>query len=278
MFYLIDVISDVCLAACKTRNDLHIAWLKYVQDKRRWDFTYDRPEIDFSQFTMNGKDVVIYHRTKFCGYDDDGNPIYEFITDSVLRRFRVLDEYGRTVDIREWPEMYEEPKWPKYEHSWAYSTGAKDHRHRMRGPAFGKQQNMEVILNEDDVPGNIDARKLQPRHKTKHDGWWDVSYYDRKSAKKWNQKNWKDNCKAKHQWAKHKKKAKESTIRTMRPYYPELDILDTIDDSWLESDPAESDMSCTSATEPDDTCGLYPIDIEHKAPVVVLTPELVTAS
>lgn len=273
MFYLIDVIRDVCLAACKTRNDLHIAWLKYVQEKRRWDFTYDKPDIDFSRFTMNGKDVAIYHRTKFCGYVGDGNPIYDYITDRVIRQFRVLDEYGRTVDVREWPEMYEEPEWPKYDHSWSYNSGSKNHRHRMVGPSFAKKQNMAFVFDEDDVPDNIDTRKLQPRHKTKHGSWRDEYYYDRKSAKKWHRTSWKDNCKAEHQWAKHKKRSKGSTIRTMRPCYPELDVLGTIDDTWTESD-----MAGTPPTEHDDTRNLCAIGIERKAPVVILTPELVTAS
>lgn len=275
-----DIIQNECIAKCDTRNDLHIAWLRYAQNQDKWYVMRDKSDVDFTQLSMNDNDTYTNIQTTFLGYDKVDNPIYSYKKERIVRRFRVLDEDGRTIDIREWPEMKQEPEWPSHNYGWRwYWRGHKRRDHRLQGPAFAKRTNMSVIVEDDDLPAHITAKQLQPRRRKQLNNWRDESYYDRKAAKKWNQKNWKDNCKAKHQWAKHKTRSSHTTIRAMKPDCSDmspLDILDTIDDSWFESDPTEYQMATLPPTEPDDD-GIFAMTPETSQ-VVILTQEFSSVS
>lgn len=226
MFYLVDIIDNVILAACETRNDIHVAWLKHVQKVGRYG-DYKNREMDYSMLSMNDNDLLWV--PNFHSYLDGDDIRYYSEKTYAYRRFRVYNEYGRVVDIRLWPEMERDPVIERKTFERTWNSWAKDHAHRQRGASMRRNdlRNVAMALDEDNAGYTGHASP-----KLSSGDAWDI--YEKRHDSKWcGSKSWKDQSKSRKQWCKHKDKPQYASIRHV-PF--ELPPQDDTDDYFDLSD------------------------------------------
>lgn len=195
MYYIIDLINNYTLKF----SDQKAVCFWWIRTNGR---------NNFSDLNVTGHDTVT--RKEMCGstwYAGLGYvPNYRHT--SYLRRYQVLDDQFRSIDIRRWPEEVWEM--PKYGYSWSiFSSGSKNHTHRVSGPS-GHRRNLRDKANteysRDEAKEIYVIRdKSDVRNKTvmrSGDAW---DYYEYAHAKHWtSSKCWKDQFKNPKQYAKHK--------------------------------------------------------------------------
>ena len=127
MYVIWDLYTDAGIG-CETDYDLVQKWKK-LNDGLRFD-----------QLNMTGNDMyAIREFTGECVVTDYGTITPLTRVNYYTRRYRVTDEYGRTVDVRLLPEtLWDLPK-PKRDWSILY-TGRKDHLRRNGGPSMRRRQ------------------------------------------------------------------------------------------------------------------------------------------
>lgn len=205
MFYLIDILENVCLACCRTANELKTAWLKYAQHVERLNYEPEKDKMNYTLLSMTDADTFISFDNRY------------------LRPLRVLDENGRIVDIRTMPEMNQEPEWPVFKSKITYNSSSKHSLRRQRGAAMYHRDRKQAGNKPDaeDIPALIQIK--EPRtHVTRLDS-WDI-YETRYNRHYTGSKSWKDQTKARKQWSKHKNKSQYISIKYL--HLDELEIED----------------------------------------------------
>ena len=177
----------------------------------------------------------------------------------VRRRFHVLDQDERSVDIRAWtqeiidislfgrdghgkPERHYHPLFRQEPCGW----GSKNPMHRMSAPAMLHRTLSDAAGSGDaltDIEADafpiFDHTSVRKRGYGKH-GW---NCYDQKWArKKRSVRSWKDQWKTPRQWSKHKKNVKTNGLRDMR--------------NWRD-DNLEEELSVEVTPRLDDFCSDY---------------------
>lgn len=225
MFYLVNILTNTRIAACNTKNELLVAWLQHVNGKNRYN--YDGSAPCFDNLSLADNDIFVEHTYTLSRHDN--NFIYIPRTIIHPRTFRVYDDKGRIVDIREWPEMYEKAIFPKYESRWTKThvnkpqTGSKDHSHRAHGASMAHRdlRNFSYEPDPEDIPDNIKIKTAKTTL-TNGDRW---DFYEKNAFHGWNTpKSWKNQAKSRHQWAKHKNKPQYNSLKNVP--------LDITDEYW----------------------------------------------
>lgn len=203
MYYLVDIVQNVCLAKCENKTELHRAWLYHAQHVSRLELNYyGTPQPDFSLLSMT---------------DSDKAPGM-FTGEYIRRPLRVIDETGRIIDIRTWPEMYETLKPETKSNPVSYlSCGAKYHEHRTTGPAMlhkSLKQSFCTYDLTDDEDGVLPESVFIKQPRVRFGNHMNFEKADRRWLNKHNgSKSWKDQSKAERQYCKHKTKPVYTSLK-----------------------------------------------------------------
>lgn len=206
LYNVIDLNSGETIASGTCQQIAHW-WRRKFKDQKG--------NVNFRDLNVTGKDVVICkEKDGFSLVMIDGKLtlITNWVRVRYLRRYQVLDEDGRSVDIRNWSKDVWEYKPPRHRPlvlDWV--DGSKSHFHRTSGPSMWRgtfSSSMETAdeteLLEDGLPlpiqSNVDVR-LPFNTSTVWD-YYDRHHFHRKS------KSWKDQSKARKQWGKCKRSGK----------------------------------------------------------------------
>lgn len=159
---------------------------------------------DFRELNVTGKDIKIVAECIKTPAGIDGDIGYTTIWHRVLKKYLVVDEFGRHMDIREWEELpVRANDGPKY--AMDLSIGAKYHLHCTDGPSmyrrtrranaddrFEELENGEMIA----VPGIRNKTVISAE---------DVRDHYVRPTKGVCSKSWKDQTKADRQYRQRKK-------------------------------------------------------------------------
>lgn len=187
MFYIHDLYKDDW-TEFKSAESLAAWWIKKMGR-------------DFSDLNITGNDCWRYSQ---WGVLD--NHFHGHVTG--LRRYQVLDEYSRSIDIREWSYSAWHPKPISHKYFWGFS-GKKPHEHRASGPSMHHATARQALntvnlddLFEEDLPiPEKDRTKL--RRKAVLSTWDADGYYEDVHWKHYAcSKCWKDQHKSRKQWGK----------------------------------------------------------------------------
>lgn len=199
MFYLIDLKTGTA-RAFETRLELADTWARMFPEYRR-----------FEQLNITGSDTYAYHTTDGYGRIPDGNggtvliPFRKLVYGT--RRYLVLDEDNKHIDIRTWGSGIWDnvPTRHTYRRTRFYS-GAKRHSHRISGPS-GYRRTMRAMSDTgllEDIDTCQHENSLKPRPKTRIRGVAVYDWYEEKACRPYNSsKCWKDQCKSRRQYKKH---------------------------------------------------------------------------
>lgn len=167
-----------------------------------WKRQFPLPESRFSELNMTGKDTYTYVEFR---YRVGELPVPE--TTSYLRRYRVTDEDGRSVDIRNWasdlwthmpaPRTYSFPPYKR--------TG-----HRLHGPSMYRNtiRQAQAMPEIEGVRPIVDRSAVRNKSLMSIDD--NMDYYDRRHGHGYYaDRSWKSQTKARKQYAKHKTHHKE---------------------------------------------------------------------
>lgn len=153
----------------------------------------------------------------------DGEYVRDYITkyERCIRRFQVLDEDGRSIDIRNWSYAIWHPVKKKSTHWHFPCNGFRSHWHRVKAPSGYRRllAARSMVLDEDDLslltPAQVNA--ILPQSKSELERYvTSYDWYDERVASSWkSSKCWKDQCKAPRQYARHK--ARENPVRKYVP-------------------------------------------------------------
>ena len=219
MYFVHDLYDDTCVKF-GSMTDVAYWWRK-------------KAGRDFSQLNITGNDT--FTSMERCGWlftDIGVIPRYKKVCH--LRRYQVLDEDDRSVDIRTWPKSVWE--WaPSYPPCY-WPCGFKNNHHRTTGPSMWRgtyRASMdgldEAELLEENLPLPIQDNTGVRLPFNGTDRVWD--YYDSHYFH-WRSKSWKDQTKARKQWAKHKSRGEKCEDKWAR-FDRELAML-------LDEDPGDS--------------------------------------
>lgn len=173
-----------------------------IYDLTRW-WTKKLGRKEFYEFNVTGNDL---------------HPDYDKGTLVLtLRRYQVLDENGRSVDIRKLPEsIWDFPNiaysyWPAN-----FMPGAKSRAHRMTGPKLRRSGFRAIteptyvtdeLLDETTAAmlPHIDVNKINFHDNMAIPPFRDEAYYCKKERNKYcGSGSWKDQSKARKSWGRHK--------------------------------------------------------------------------
>lgn len=253
MYYIIDLATDARYA-CGTKID--VIW-RYARLAEYSPFRHVvSPAMHFDNLNVTGRDTRIERvRAGYRYVDDIPIPVY---TESVwLRRYQVVDDAGRSIDIRAWKaeiaaieagDYY--PHVKRHEHVPIFRrepcvSGRKQRSHRIGLPAMWKASLQDTLDNEnDDLAEYVAIRDhTKPRNRgiSIGDG-WDV-YGRRLYAISHTSKCWKDQSKSGRQWAKHKRGCTKRALREAggsdafdeEMYYEEM-LMQELYVSWCTED------------------------------------------
>ena len=234
IYKIVDLANNSVAAVCDGKravltasamNSMKKLWL-------RTDYMTGKTVFCFDDLNVTGNDIrlgvaeVKYHPV-IGAYNVIGK---------IRRRFQVLDQDGRSVDIRAWKqEIIDISLFGPDDHGNAkrYSNhplfrqepcgwGSKNLIHRMNAPAMlhrtlsDAARSGEALTDiETDAFPVIDHTSVRKRGCGKR-GW---NCYDQKWARKMNSnRSWKDQWKTPRQWSKHKKNVKTNGLRAMRKW------------------------------------------------------------
>lgn len=194
MLYLVDVHKNICFPfPCEAAL------------ARWWRSCFGS---DFSQLNITGKDTLMV-QTVTGHYWNKALQCYLPLRTlvPVLRKYRVLDANGRSIDIRAWNPALFKPAGNTARTGW-FTTGAKTHWHRRSGLSMLRRT---LRAAQDD--GCVDEltssyrmpakAQLACRVKTVPCRCDREDYYDRRT-KPQRSRSWKDQTKSRRQYAKHK--------------------------------------------------------------------------
>lgn len=161
-----------------------------------WKKQFPSPASRFSELNMTGKDTYTYVEFKY----HDGITVQEEQT--CLRRYRVTDEDGRGVDIRNWSSgLWSYVPAPR---TYLFGPYKRDGR-RVQGPSMYRrtaQQVQRVPETEGHKP-IIDRSNV--RNKSLMSICDNLDYYDRRHDHGYYaDRSWKSQTKARRQYVKHK--------------------------------------------------------------------------
>lgn len=125
-----------------------------------------------------------------------------------LRRYQVLDEKGKSVDIRRWPDSAWSVEMTSQESDYS-GTGGKRLVRMVNGPSLFRRtvgsQDQHIDLEELMDAGLPLPNGMAPNIRNSFRGFDPDSHVEGWHAKKYHaSKAWKDQCKAPRQWARHK--------------------------------------------------------------------------
>lgn len=223
MYYVYDYVKEAVVMQ-GTQQEIALWWRGglLVQGKHllsREDRRGKPARVDFTQLNVTGKDV--YRIPEQDGWywfkDKDGHPytVPKYVWVAYLRRYQVFDDAGRSIDIRAWDDSVWHYVPPRQSSQWypGWMRGAKFHHHRTSGPSMWRgtlRAAMDVAEIDEDLPLPIrDNTKVRLPFGGTEDSW---SYYDRHYCH-WKSASWKDQTKARKQWAKHKTWGKKPARR-----------------------------------------------------------------
>lgn len=280
-YFIIDVNSGKIVSICDTKHETLYQWIQLTMNqatpfhptmadvkRHLGDFyykCYTRNWFSFDELNVTGKDEHwSYIRTGRYGLDFD----IQF----TLKKYMVLDESGRHIDIRNWESVVRAvcsntaayAPASKYSDSYVYeaefrkgpcdeSSAAKPHCHRAKGLTGWHQKKRESefdIIDEiadldDEEFGDVSFANARIKTRSKDfdvfDDWGIVEkrYYSRLKRNAC----WKDSKSGK-QWAKHKKKCNTTDIRRGKS----LKSLDSFDAIQVSTEPMDAVEIPTSRT------------------------------
>lgn len=168
----------------------------------------------FDELNVSGRDINMVtvqagtHMASICGELREF-PTYKTIP--VLRRYQVFDAAMRSIDIRLWSDSIWEhvPQVSPMCSRW--QSGSKPHYHRTAGPALWRRtlrMRADTVssdeLQEDGLPVPMyDRTAYRHGYNFRTADIWDF-YEEKADAKLCSSKSWKDQTRARKQWAKHK--------------------------------------------------------------------------
>lgn len=203
-YYIKDVRTGDIVITCTCR-DLVIHWLR----SHVWPLSLDEA------INITGADKYLRHdlpaeSVRSIPMTLNGNEVdvIRYRPEAyALRPYQVLDEDGRSVDPRTWPE----PEKPKLYCTGFCGNGRRPHDHRVGGPAMHRQT-LRAIANEltdselsewglcASAKTHISIRRKMVMEKG--DAW---DFAEEKWIGKYrSSKCWKDQHKTRRQWGKHK--------------------------------------------------------------------------
>ena len=190
MFYLKDM-SDGKLIGFETPQSL----------ARHWTVKFGLNS--FEELNVTGKDTI--NSVSYCGSTTtkDGLvlPIYKTVV--CLRRYQVLDDTGRSIDIRTWPENYFTSK-TKRRYTYFF-TGYKRHHRRSSGPSL---QMCLLRTSDPDMEGImpvLNRTSLRKKAIMSVDDWYDYYRHDAERGY-YKPRSWKNQTKSRHQWSRKRSK------------------------------------------------------------------------
>lgn len=252
MFYIINLMTMAVVASAASKLELLCAkdssttfggtpvFLRFDRMQVKW-------RLDFSELNVTGKDIAPNANYRYC-WVDGAYAAYRVSADAPTpRRYQVLDDDGRSVDIRTWkreiellmkngpdiarsksvehlPRFREEPS----------GCGRKQHCHRRSCPAMTKQ-NLICEANIEDALDGVPARYLpvidHSKARRRNCARAALGALDSMAEMKmrYGLKSWKHQSKSARQWCKHKKGIKMSEdIRHPRLPEPEIETLQAL--------------------------------------------------
>lgn len=127
--------------------------------------------------------------------------------DCELRQFQVRDEYGRPVDIRTWPHQVWKTSPPAYDLGSIPRFSKKKHIHRITGPKM-RRQALRALANDTDL-GDVEQIIVLDKSRAARKSRDCTCGRASDTRRYWNREHispsrcWKDQTKAKRQYAKH---------------------------------------------------------------------------
>lgn len=221
MYYIIDLATNARYA-CDTKLDVIWRYAVLCDCRMRYAAALT---LSFDNLNITGHDIRMVRVPVGCQeIDGDFYTVYE--RQPYLRRYQVVDDADRSVDIRAWNDEIDafragERSARKYDtHEPVFrrepcGQGRKQRSHRIGLPAMWKTSLQDTLNNEnDDLAEYVAIRNhTKPRNRgiSIGDG-WDV--YDRRLCGIWHSsKCWKDQSKSGRQWAKHKRGCSKRALR-----------------------------------------------------------------
>ena len=163
-----------------------------------WTKRFSRKRDFFGELNITGKDYYGEH-LDFFGFYFHGTPLH-------LRRYQVLDEMGRSIDIREWPQSVWQDKPLIAIDCEIYYSGKKRNSRRMSGPSMWRKSVREASkevwtaeeLGEENLPLPImDRSAIRSRVvECKPYDYAERHFYGKYAPSR----SWKKRSRAKAQW------------------------------------------------------------------------------
>lgn len=241
MYHIIDLLKNINYS-CKDKMDTLLSWKRLTSGAPAW---LQESKLKFHELNVTGKDMHLkaqpnghYWNTAIHAY----LPTYETVCK--LKRFQVIDDKGRSIDIRTWtqeiaavntgyyPDVARIQKLTPAFRREPAEYGRKDHAHRKGGCTMWRASMREVFCGDDDELTEfrpvIDHSKFRDRGFTTSAGW---NNYERRHYAGWaSSKCWKDQSKSGRQWAQHKRGVSGKAIRDKRCPEPYMDIAEACAD------------------------------------------------
>lgn len=184
--------------------DFANGWSYPFETKEELALWWRERDHNFNELNVTGNDIFVNHWYKPILVGE----VYFYIStpERYLRRFQVLDDDGRSIDIRLWPKFVWEWQKPYKSRYWGWS-GSKKHGHRHSGPALWRGTRRSASISASDWDLIEEALPCPVMDRTAiRKKVLDIDPYDciEKRCCCSKSKSWKDQCKARKQWAKQK--------------------------------------------------------------------------
>lgn len=197
-------------------------------------------KLNFSELNVTGCD---YHGPSLDAYVNPETQEWNFAPNKEIKpqikRFVVIDNNGRKIDIRTWPaELWDYKQrqihlWERY--PWLYS-GSKRPWHKTKGMSFNhKDLKNYTKIEADELPAGIEPAKIKKI--SPPTDWGSFYCIDKRQMNKAHKsRSWKDQSKAAKQYMRHKKKGDPIYRPEAVDIEREKDILCEIDpDDYMEA-------------------------------------------
>lgn len=140
---LADGAAPAIFATCMTQMELLDIWSQKCSPVRA--------QLDFSTLNVTGKDTALQtRRVGFKWNDFIGYNAPVFVTEKVLKPYQVRDEFGRSVDIREWASVIR--AWPSdSQKDYTYAAGL--YSCRADGRKVNYRKTHEPAMYKDNLRG-----------------------------------------------------------------------------------------------------------------------------
>lgn len=202
-FFINDLQDNTLIGPFGTMEDVTSWWSTHVG------------RMEFNQLNVTGKDThytVVEVGFKYLKPIRSLNIPGMIVPDTQrihgLRRYQVVDEKGKSYDIRSWPEKIWEPKQPTYTSTQFIREGRGRRAH---GPSMHRKTQRAAVYGVDyedlyELGLPLPVKDISsPRKKALIDSEECWHYYDMFHVKSMScSKCWKDQHKTMRQWGKHK--------------------------------------------------------------------------